>query len=94
MRGLGLPFTIVRPGPFMELLTDKEFFPPLSVWGAQIKILGWDKPIPWIAVRDIGIAVANIFEDDDMRFFFGDLLVTKGNIYVAFCYFKRHDIVR
>lgn len=63
MRQLGLPFTIVRPGPFMELLTEKEFFPPLNVWGAQIKILGWDKPIPWIAVDDIGIAVANIFED-------------------------------
>lgn len=63
MRTLGLPFTIVRPGPFMELLTEKEFYPPLSVWGAQIKILGWGKPIPWVAVRDIGVAIANIFEN-------------------------------
>lgn len=63
LRALGLPFTIVRPGPFMELLTEKEFYPALSVWGAQIKILGWDTPIPWVAVRDIGNAIANIFED-------------------------------
>lgn len=63
MRALGLPFTTVRPAPFMELMRSKEFFPPLGVWGAQIKIIGWDKPIPWIAVQDIGIAIANIFEN-------------------------------
>lgn len=63
MQALELPFTIVRPGPFMELLTEKEFYPALAMWGAQIKILGWDTPIPWVAVRDIGAAVANIFED-------------------------------
>jgi len=63
MRGLGLPFTIIRPGPFMELLTEKEFYPALAVWGAQIKILGWDTPIPWVAVRDLGIAIAHFFEN-------------------------------
>lgn len=62
MRTLGLPFTILRPAPFMELLTEKEFFPPLAAWGAQIKILGWDAPIPWVAVSDLGLAVANIFD--------------------------------
>jgi uncharacterized protein YbjT (DUF2867 family) len=63
MRALGLPFTIVRPGPFMELLTEKEFYPALAVWGAQIKILGWDTPVPWVAVRDLGIGIAHIFEN-------------------------------
>lgn len=63
MRALGLPFTVVRPAPFMELLTEKEFYPPLSIWGAQIKILGWDAPIPWVAVRDLGIAIAHFFEN-------------------------------
>jgi len=63
MRALELPFTIVRPGPFMELLTEKEFYPALAMWGAQIKILGWDTPIPWVAVRDIGAAIANVFEN-------------------------------
>lgn len=62
MRSLGLPFTILRPTPFMELLTNKEFFPPLAVWGAQIKIVGWEAAIPWVSVRDIGAAIANCFE--------------------------------
>jgi uncharacterized protein YbjT (DUF2867 family) len=65
MRALGLPFTILRPGPFMELLTEKDFYPALGAWGAQIKVLGWDKPIPWVGVCDIGIAIANIFEDPE-----------------------------
>ena len=63
MRDLELPFTAVRPVPFMELLSEKEFFPALGAWGAEPKILGWDTPIPWVAVRDIGIAIANIFEN-------------------------------
>ncbi|MGD9092541.1 MAG: NmrA/HSCARG family protein [Anaerolineales bacterium] len=62
MRQLGLPFTVVRPAPFMELLTEKEFYPALVAWGIEPKILGLDTPLPWVAVRDIGIAVANIFE--------------------------------
>ena len=65
MHGLGLPFTIVRPGPFMEMMTEREFFPPLGVWGMQTKIMGWDKPIPWIAVRDIGIINVRILEDPE-----------------------------
>ena len=28
----------VRPGPFMELMTDKAFFPPLAAWGMMPKI--------------------------------------------------------
>jgi uncharacterized protein YbjT (DUF2867 family) len=65
MRALNIPFTIIRPAPFMELLSEKEFFPMLSTWGVEAKIIGWDTPSPWIAVRDIGIAAANIFEDPE-----------------------------
>lgn len=63
MRELDLPITILRPTPFMELLSEKEFFPALATWGAEPKVVGWDTPIPWVAVRDIGMAVANAFED-------------------------------
>ena len=63
MRELELPFTIIRPTPFMELLSEKEFYPAMATWGAEPKVLGWDTPIPWVAVRDLGIAVANIFDD-------------------------------
>lgn len=65
MRELELPFTAVRPVPFMELLSEKEFYPALGTWGAEPKILGWDTPIPWVAVQDIGIAIANIFENPE-----------------------------
>jgi len=62
MRELDLPFTIVRPTPFMELMSEKEFYPAMATWGAEPKIVGWDLPIPWVAVHDLGKAVANIFE--------------------------------
>ena len=49
----------------MELLNARKFFPPLAAWGAMIKIVGWDTPIPWLAVHDIGVMAANFFEDPD-----------------------------
>jgi uncharacterized protein YbjT (DUF2867 family) len=63
MRKLDLPFTVIRPGPFMELMTQKDFYPALGIWGVAPKVLGWDTPKPWVAVRDIGKAAANIFSD-------------------------------
>jgi uncharacterized protein YbjT (DUF2867 family) len=63
MRRLDLPFTILRPGPFLELMTHKEFYPALGVWGAEPKVVGWDTPKPWVAVKDIGKAAANILAD-------------------------------
>ncbi|KAA3657355.1 MAG: NAD-dependent epimerase/dehydratase family protein [Chloroflexi bacterium] len=32
---LGLPTTAVRPGPFMELMSQKAFFPAMGAWGAH-----------------------------------------------------------
>jgi uncharacterized protein YbjT (DUF2867 family) len=63
MRSLELPITILRPTPFMELLSEKEFYPAIATWGVEPKIVGWDLPIPWVAVHYLGKAVANIFED-------------------------------
>ena len=74
MRGLGLPFTVVRPVPFMELLSEKEFLSALGTWGAEPRVLGWHTPIPWVAVRDIGITIAEIFENPD-AWIGGDLTV-------------------
>jgi len=62
MRRLGIPFTILRPMPFMELLSENEFFPAVAAWGVSPGILGWDTPLPWVAVRDLGLAIANIFD--------------------------------
>lgn len=60
---LGLPVTVVRPGPFMELMTDKAFFPMMAAWGTMPKVVGWEAPLPWTAVADIGTAIANIFDN-------------------------------
>jgi uncharacterized protein YbjT (DUF2867 family) len=65
MRRLQLPFTTIRPGPFMELMTDKQFFPAVGTWGVEPKLVGWDTPKPWTAVRDIGRASARIFANPD-----------------------------
>jgi uncharacterized protein YbjT (DUF2867 family) len=65
MRELGLPFTILRPTPFMELMSEKEFYPAMATWGVEPKIIGWDLPIPWISVYDLGQAVANAFDDPE-----------------------------
>lgn len=62
---LGLPVTVVRPGPFMELMSDKAFFPPLAAWGVMPKIVGWETPLPWTAVTDIGTTIANVFDNPD-----------------------------
>ena len=36
-RALGLPTTILRPMAFMELMTERKFFPPASVWGISCR---------------------------------------------------------
>lgn len=63
---LGLPTTAIRPGPFMELMTSKEFFPSLGAWGMMPKIVGWETPLPWSSATDIGTTIANVFENPDM----------------------------
>jgi uncharacterized protein YbjT (DUF2867 family) len=65
LRELDLPNTTIRPGPFMELMTQKDFFPALGIWGVAPRVVGWDTPKPWVAVRDIGKAAANAFADPD-----------------------------
>jgi uncharacterized protein YbjT (DUF2867 family) len=50
--------TVLRPAPFMELMTDPAFVPHLSTWGAEPKVVGWDTALPWVAVEDIGAVAA------------------------------------
>lgn len=63
IKELGIPATVYRPGPFMELMTAEDFYPAMSTWGAMIKVVGTSAPWPWIAVDDIGRAVAKMFGD-------------------------------
>ena len=61
VRGLGLPLTVIRPMAFMELMNDKGFYPSVSTWHLMPKLMGWDRPVPWASVRDVGTIAATAF---------------------------------
>jgi uncharacterized protein YbjT (DUF2867 family) len=63
MRGLGLPLTILRPNAFMELMTDKAYYPPIAIWHVMPKLMGGGRPVPWLAVDDLGAIAARVFAD-------------------------------
>ncbi len=61
MRGLGLPLTVLRPMAFMELMNDKGFYPSVSTWHVMPKLMGWDRPVLWASVGDLGVIAATAF---------------------------------
>lgn len=63
MRQLGLPITILRPMAFMELMTDRDFYPQVSVWHVMPKLMGWDRTLPWLAADDVGVIASMAFND-------------------------------
>jgi uncharacterized protein YbjT (DUF2867 family) len=65
VRALGLPLTVLRPMAFMELMTDKDFFPPVSTWSLMPKLMGQDRPLGWICVDDLGAIAARAFAEPD-----------------------------
>lgn len=72
---LGLPLTVLRPVAFMELMTDRSFYPPVSTWHLMPKLMGDDRPVYWICVDDLGAIAAKAFADPD-RFVGTDLRLT------------------
>jgi uncharacterized protein YbjT (DUF2867 family) len=64
-KALGLSLTVLRPTAFMELMTDKAFFPPVSTWHLMPKLMGADRPLPWIGTDDLGAIAARAFADPD-----------------------------
>jgi uncharacterized protein YbjT (DUF2867 family) len=65
LESLGLPLTVLRPTAFMELMTDRDFFPPVSTWNLMPRFTGPDTPIGWICVDDLGAVAALAFADTD-----------------------------
>jgi uncharacterized protein YbjT (DUF2867 family) len=63
MKALGLPLTILRPTAFMELMTDKKFFPAVGTWRVMPRLMGTARPLPWICVDDLGAIAACAFAD-------------------------------
>jgi uncharacterized protein YbjT (DUF2867 family) len=63
MRALGIPLTVLRPNAFMELMTDKAYYPPVAIWHVMVKLMGGDRNVPWLAVDDMGAVAARVFAD-------------------------------
>ena len=58
---LGLPVTVLRPMAFMELMTDRAFFPPAGVWHVWPKLAGWGFRVPWLSCHDLGRVAERVF---------------------------------
>jgi uncharacterized protein YbjT (DUF2867 family) len=84
IRSLGLPVTVLRPMAFMELMTDKGFYPPVSTWSLMPKLMGEDRPVGWICVDDLGAIAARAFAEPD-RFVGAELSLTSDVQSIAQC---------
>lgn len=78
LREVGVPFTTLRPQAFMELMTDKGFYPALGTWSIWPRIAGDQQPIPWLAVADLGAIATAVFADADR--FVGEDLVLAADV--------------
>jgi uncharacterized protein YbjT (DUF2867 family) len=63
LRDREVPATVLRPMAFMELMTDKKFFPPVSVWSVMPRLMGADRPVGWLAVEDNAAIVAKVLSE-------------------------------
>ena len=61
MKRLGLAVTSLRPEAFMELMTDKSYYPAVGTWRIWPRMSGEDKGIAWLAVEDVGVVAASVF---------------------------------
>jgi uncharacterized protein YbjT (DUF2867 family) len=69
---------------FMELMTERKFFPPASTWHLMPKLMGSARPVGWLTVEDLAAIVAKAFGDPD-RFIGGDLALASDVRSIAAC---------
>lgn len=62
-RSLGVPLTVLRPTAFMELMTEKRFYPQASVWHVMPKLMGESRPVGWLTVEDLAVIAERAFAD-------------------------------
>jgi uncharacterized protein YbjT (DUF2867 family) len=60
MKALNLPLTILRPMAFMELMTDKKFFPAASIWHIMPAMMGESRDVGWLCTDDLGVIAAKV----------------------------------
>ncbi|NUT94868.1 MAG: NmrA/HSCARG family protein [Saccharothrix sp.] len=84
LESLGLPLTVLRPMAFMELMTDKGYYPPVSTWHLMPKLMGEDRPVLWLSVDDLGAVAARVFAEPE-RFVGADLELTSEVLTIREC---------
>lgn len=62
-RSRGVPLTVLRPMAFMELMTDKDLYPAVAAWHLMPRMIGEDRPLPWLSAADLGVIAARAFAD-------------------------------
>jgi uncharacterized protein YbjT (DUF2867 family) len=62
-RSIGAPLTVLHPAGFMELMTDKDFYPAVSTWYLMPRLMGEDTRIPWVCLEDLGAVAALVLAD-------------------------------
>jgi uncharacterized protein YbjT (DUF2867 family) len=92
MKALSLPLTILRPMAFMELMTDKKFYPQIAVWHVMPKIVGESRSIGWLCTDDLGAIVAQVFAAPE-RFIDKDLALTSDAQPLSQCHSLYSEIM-
>ena len=60
---VGVPLTVLRPMAFMELMSERRFYPQASVWHLMPKLMGEARPVGWLSVDDLALIAAKAFAD-------------------------------
>jgi uncharacterized protein YbjT (DUF2867 family) len=84
LQELGLPLTVLRPMALMELMTDKDFYPPVSMWHLMPKLIGGDRPLLWLCSDDFGAVAARAFAEPE-RFVGEDLPLVSDVLSINGC---------
>jgi uncharacterized protein YbjT (DUF2867 family) len=92
MKSLSLPLTILRPMAFMELMTEKKFFPAIGTWQVMPRLMGISRQLPWICVDDLGVIAAHAFADPD-RFVGKELTLASDVQSLSECHAIYRDVM-
>jgi uncharacterized protein YbjT (DUF2867 family) len=65
IEALGLPVTILRPMAFMELMTEKKFFPQVAMWHVMPALMGSGRRLPWLSAVDVGAIAVKAFAEPE-----------------------------
>ena len=63
IKALGLSLTVLRPMAFMELMTNKKFFPAVGAWHLMPRLMGSSRGVGWLCTDDLDVIAAKAFAD-------------------------------